>query len=455
MAIIMLMLVLLNIYPIIVSQNFIFRSKRETLQSRTALFSSTLSGLESMEPEAVTKIMGLLDDRGTSRVIVTDDSFRSIYDNRLEESSVGKTVLLQDIRRAMEGNDLFYAKYSGDSLECIAAAPVMIAGNVVGTVYIQDSDPEQAALLADIQRNLSSISLLVSGGVIVLSLILSNFLTRRIAELLAAIQRVREGEYGYRAEIRGKDEISQIVGEFNLLSDRLAKVESMRRRFVSDASHELKTPLASVKILADSIVQNEDMPSEVIRDFVEDIRQEVNRLTRLSEKLLHITKLDAGEKAEFYPVDLTQTVKRVAHMLEPLAAKDAVRIVLELSLDCYVDGTEEELYQIVFNLMENSVKYNVQGGKVSVFLYEREKEVYMIISDTGLGIPEEDLDRIYERFYRVDKARSREAGGSGLGLSIVKNAVSALRGSIKTESTVGVGTRVTIRFPASTLEGPV
>jgi signal transduction histidine kinase len=223
----------------------------------------------------------------------------------------------------------------------------------------------------------------------------------------------------------------------------------MRRRFVSDASHELKTPLASVKVLADSIIQTDDMPPEVIKDFVADIGDEVNRLTRLTEKLLNITRLDSDVRAEIGKVDLKQIVLRAAHMLKHLAELDEVTIVPELSENCFVDASEDDLYQIVFNLMENAIKYNVKGGSVKIFLFEREEQVCLIVSDTGVGIPQEDIERIFERFYRVDKARSREAGGSGLGLAIVKSAVQHLNGTITTESAVGEGTRITVTFPAS------
>jgi signal transduction histidine kinase len=448
-AIIFCMLILLNIYPILVSQNFIFRSKQDTMQDKATQYSRLLSTLDSIHQDSVEKMMNILDDRGSYRVIITDDNLMAVYDNTITDNVCGKMILLQEIRLAMEGNDVFFATYDKDRIISKAASPITIGGRVNGVVYLYESDTELAALLSDIQTNLSTIAFFISLVVVALSLLMSKFLTRRISTLLAAIRRVREGEYGHRAKIKGRDELAEIAKEFNALSERFERVENMRRQFVSDASHELKTPLASIKVLADSITQTRDMPPEMVREFVEDIGDEINRLSRLTEKLLSITRLDSNIQAEVMTVDIKKVVINATHMLNRLAEPENISIIPELSEGCFVDANEDDIYQIVFNLMENAVKYNVKDGQVRVFLFQKEDMVHLIISDTGVGISKEDLDRIYERFYRVDKARSREAGGSGLGLAIVQNAVMRLNGTIETESVLGEGTRITITFPSS------
>ena len=272
---------------------------------------------------------------------------------------------------------------------------------------------------------------------------------RRIAKLLRGIRKVREGDYGHRVDIPGDDELSDLGNELNELSIRFEQVESMRQRFVSDASHELKTPLASVKILADSIMQTDNMPPEMVKEFVGDIGDEINRLTRLTEKLLKITRLDADIQSEVSAVDLKGIVIRAEHMLEPLAKESSVKIQTELEEGCFIEANRDDCYQIVFNLMENAVKYNKIGGKVSVYLFKKEGQVTLIVNDTGIGIPEEDVGRVFDRFYRVDKARSREAGGSGLGLAIVENAVTRFGGKIEISSKLGEGTRISLTFAAA------
>lgn len=448
-AIIVAMLILLNIYPVLVSQNFIFRSKQDTMQDKATQYSRLLSTLDAVDRASVEKMMNILDDRGGYRVIITDDNLVAVYDNSYTENVTNKLILLQEIRVAMEGNDVFIVSHAEDRIISRAASPITIEGRVSGTVYLYESDMELAALLSDIQKNLSTIAFFISIGVIALSLILSRFMMRRISSLLSSIRKVREGDYTHKAKIKGRDEIAEIASEFNALTDRFERVENVRRQFVSDASHELKTPLASIKILADSITQTENMPPELVREFVEDIGEEINRLTRLAEKLLSVTRLDSDTSSELRPVDVKEVVMRCTQMLRRLASIEEIDIVPELSDDCLIDANEDDVYQIVFNLIENAVKYNVRGGRVHVFLFEKEEMVNLIVDDTGVGIPKADLERIYERFYRVDKARSREAGGSGLGLAIVRNAVIRLNGTIETESEQGKGTRITLKFPIS------
>lgn len=446
-AIIVAMLILLNIYPVLVSQNFIFRSKQDTMQDKATQYSRLLSTLDSVDRDSVEKMMNILDDRGNYRIIVTDDNLIAVYDNSYTENVTNKLILLQEIRVAMEGNDVFIASYDEDRIISKAASPITTDGRVSGTVYLYEAESELAALLSDIQKNLTTIAFFISTVVIVLSLLLSRLMMRRISSLLTSIRKVREGEYKHRAKIKGNDEIAEIASEFNALTERFERVENVRRQFVSDASHELKTPLASIKILADSITQTEDMPPELIREFVGDIGEEINRLTRLTEKLLSVTRLDSDTLTELSPVDLKKVVLRCTNMLNRLASIEDISIITELSDDCYIDASEDDVYQIVFNLIENSVKYNVKGGQVRVFLFEKEEMVNLIVSDTGVGIPKEDLERVFERFYRVDKARAREAGGSGLGLAIVRNAVIRLNGIIEAESELGKGTRITLMFP--------
>lgn len=211
----------------------------------------------------------------------------------------------------------------------------------------------------------------------------------------------------------------------------------MRRRFVSDASHELKTPLASIRLLTDSLLQADHMDGETAREFLNDIGDEADRLTRITEKLLTLTRLDTAPAAEDVPVDVGAVVERVEHMLSPLARAVEVSLELKLQPGCVVLATEDDLYQIAFNLMENAVKYNLPGGRVLVTLTADGGRVVLRVEDTGVGIPEADLPKIFDRFYRVDKARSRESGGTGLGLSIAKEIVQRHHGTITLAPTRG------------------
>lgn len=222
-----------------------------------------------------------------------------------------------------------------------------------------------------------------------------------------------------------------------------------QRQFVSDASHELKTPLASIKLLTDSIAQNADMDAETVREFVQDIGSEADRLVRITEKLLALTRMDnAGAViAERADVDIADVITDALHMLTPLADRQNIAIRLTVEEGCVVRSTADEMYQVVFNLVENAIKYNLPGGKIWIRARKSPQKVVVTVEDTGIGIPKKDRDLIFDRFYRVDKARSREAGGAGLGLSIVRDTVVANGGSISVDARPEGGTVFIVQLP--------
>ena len=267
-----------------------------------------------------------------------------------------------------------------------------------------------------------------------------------MSAIMHSMHIIQQGNYTQKVSVGGNDELTMLAAEFNDLTDRLQTSEEKRRRFVSDASHELKTPLASIKLLTDSILQN-DMDAETMREFVEDIGNEAERLNRMTAKLLSLTKVDGAEAPESELIRMAPTVRRVVRMLGPVAERSGITLITQLDDDSTVLITEDDLYQIVFNLIENGIKYNQSGGSVTVSLGIREDSAFLRISDTGMGIPPEALSHIFERFYRVDKARSRQTGGSGLGLAIVRAIVNRNRGEIQVDSCPGKGTAFTVTFP--------
>ncbi len=446
-------LLLLNIYPVMVAQDFIFKSKQDSLQSQTAVMASALAGLETLSQAGVERVMEQLDTSGLTRVLITDANAMVLYDSEESGSAIYQYALLQETRQALSGYTVFYSVYQNDCFESRAASPIVYRNNIIGTVILYEEDAEQAALLQGVQSNLSSLSLVISAVVIVMSVVFSKALTSRISTLLKAIGIVREGNYSHRVQIKGRDELAQLADEFNQLTGRLQTTEEVRRRFVSDASHELKTPLASIRLLTDSILQSESIDLDTTREFVCDIGEEADRLIRISERLLTLTRLDARQETVIEPTQMEDVVKRVEHMLRPLANAGQIELNCELQHGCTVLANPDDLYQIVFNLIENAIKYNYPGGQVLVTLQRQEKEILLQVEDTGVGIPEEDLDRIFDRFYRVDKARSRAAGGTGLGLSIVRSMAQQYGGSVNAERNQPKGSRFQVRLPFFRGEG--
>ena len=412
---------------------------------------NSLSGLDRLTEENVSAAMSVVEETGLSRILVTDNAGRVLYDTRETGGAVGSYVLYTEIVQALLGEDASSCTYQGAAFRSRASSPVLYQNQIIGAVYAYEYDTDQAALLAGLQGNLLRLSGVIALVVLVLSLILSKTLTRRIGLLLNAIQQVREGSYSHRADIRGGDEIAQIGHEFNSLTDRLQITETARRRFVSDASHELKTPLAAIRLLSDSILQTDNSDLETTKEFVSDIEQEAERLSRITEDLLRLTRLDSGVLEAPMPVDVLPVLEQVLRMMNLVAQEKEVDLTYSAAEDCAVLGTRDEIHQVIYNLVDNAVKYTGSGGAVQVALGRAAGEVILTVADNGAGIPEADLPRIFERFYRVDKARSRAAGGTGLGLSIVNDTVKRRGGVVEATNRPGGGAVFTVRWPR--LEG--
>jgi signal transduction histidine kinase len=439
---------LLNTYPVKVSRDLAAASKQSAMKSQALVMTNSLSALEVLTSDAVGKVMGLIDVMPLTRIIVTDPSGLILYDTSEEDSAVGRYALLKEINVALSGKTVFYCLYSGGAFMSREAMPVVSGGEITGAIYLYEYDAAQGEIIGGLQRNLLNISFAVAGAGLVLIFVFSTTLTRRIKRLSAAVRVVRGGDYGYRLKVSGTDELAELSDEFNILTGRLESTEEARRRFVSDASHELRTPLAAIRLLSDSITQSDQMDMDTMREFARDIGSEAERLQRTTEKLMNLTKLDAGvTAANREPVDIKSVAQRTLHLLEPLAAEQNITIETELEDGCVIMASADDLYQIIFNLAENGIKYNLPGGTVSLRLRSEGGMARLTVEDTGIGIPEEDLSNIFERFYRVDKARSRASGGSGLGLSIVHTAVLANAGTVEAARREQGGTRFTVVFP--------
>ena len=447
MSILLIVLVLMNTYPLLVSEDLVFRAKHTALQASASAINTAVAGLEELTEENVAQAMEAVEIDGVSRAVVTDENGLALYDTREVGSAAGYYVFYTELVQALRGYSAVYSVYEEGAFRSSAAQPVLYRNQIIGAVYVYDYDTQQASLLKDLQNNLMRISVGIAILVVCVSLAFSRGLTRRLDSLLTAIRGVREGAYNQRAVLSGHDEYTQIAGEFNDLVDRLQETENARRRFVSDASHELKTPLAAIRLLTDSILQNENIDGATVREFVSDIGQEAERLSRITEDLLRLTRLDSGVAETPERVEISPVLERVVKMLRPVADEKDVSIVTACSDGAAAAATPGEIHQILYNLMENAVKYNRRGGFVRVSVDMGEETSTITVEDNGIGITAEDLPRVFERFYRVDKARSRAAGGTGLGLSIVRDTVSRRGGVVRAEGAPGGGTRFIVTLP--------
>ena len=445
----LVLLVLLNLYPITSSRDMVFEEKRSALTAQAANMVNALSGLDSPNRESIAEVLRFLDLSNLQRTTVYDSKGQIIYDSTKAGSSAASGY---DMQRALEGNLVFRSSLKNSGFLSSIVVPMNRHGVVSGAVYLQEHDAEQAATILAIQGRMRSLTAIISLSALVVSAAFSFFFMKRLNELTNSMRIVAGGDYSYRHTSRGQDEISELGNEFNRLTEQLDSNERQRRRFVSDASHELKTPLASIRLLSDSIVQSDNMDPETVREFVTDIGNEAERLQRTTEKLLDLSRLDDDIQIVPEPVDVKQVSLDAVALLRPIAAENKVRIHCELEDGCVVMATVDDMFHIIFNLVENAIKYNVPEGSVNLILSGDDEAVRICVSDTGIGIPEEDMLNIFSRFYRVDKARSREAGGSGLGLSIVHDAVHAHGGSIAVGQNKPRGSRFIVSFPRPTSE---
>ena len=444
-------LLFLNIYCSQASQRLFYLNKEASMIEKCHLAADEISSLEVVNTSTITTVLNQLESLKVTRMIVTDQSGIGLYDSSGE--AVGNYVLLPEIVNALEvtrdapvGNDAFSWHFYDGIMDSRAATPIVYYGTIIGCVYMTEFDTSQGALIHSLQKNVLQVTLVLEIIVTMFSLAFSVTFSRRLKKIMSSMQIIQKGDYTHKVQMGGSDELTALGNEFNDLTERLQTSEQKRSRFVSDASHELKTPLASIKLLTDSILQN-DMDMDTVREFVGDIGNEADRLTRTTGKLLSLTKVDGHVAEDCEIITMAPTVERVVRMLSGIARQNDITIETDLTQDSPVLSLEDDLYQIAFNMVENGIKYNIAGGKLTVRLMRQEDNAILQVSDTGMGIPEDALSHIFERFYRVDKARSRATGGSGLGLAIVRAIVLRNRGEITVDTVIDQGTVFTVSFP--------
>ena len=448
------LLMIQTLLPVRTTENMIFSYKRALLLDKAEAIASSLNNNLVLTGEGAQEVVSILGTSDVGQIVITDGDGVVLYSTNTGTAPVESYALFPEIISALKGNDAFRCIYTIDAFESYGAMPVMVGNVITGCVYVAEEDQEQAEILRQIQQD----AIRMSGIVVLVSLALyigsGLIIIKKNERMLQSIRMVREGNYSYRLEAKGRDEYAALANEFNALTDRLQKTEESRRQFVSDASHELRTPLAAIRLLSDSIIQNE-LDQATIREFVQDISSESERLTRMTTKLLNLTALDSKQftQQEQEPVNVGACCKKAVRMLTPFAREVHAAIEQSSEESCYVMAQEDDIFQIVLNLAENGIKYSQDGGQVRLIAFSQGSTAVLIVEDNGIGIPENELDRIFERFYRVDKARSREAGGTGLGLAIVRETVEKYGGTVEASNRPQGGARFTVKFPLFQWEG--
>ncbi|MDL2235237.1 HAMP domain-containing histidine kinase [Christensenellaceae bacterium OttesenSCG-928-L17] len=337
---------------------------------------------------------------------------------------------------------------SGSSTEWVAyyTCSVMSENVLLGVVLYSESIQDVVDSVGTVNRQITITFTVFAAVVALISMVIAGWLTKPILTLTNAIRRVGMQGYGERVPVRGTDELAQLSEAFNLMSEKLESHDRTRNEFVSNASHELKTPLSSMKILSEAMVYEENPDPATTKEFFEDINHEVDRLTQIVNDLLRLVhEENAVDALQFTRVDMEELINRVLKRFMPLAKNKGIRLERKL-VPLVIDADASRIEQVVSNLVDNALKYTDKGG-ISVTLKPDGAYAVIVVRDTGIGIPKESVSRLFERFYRVDKARSRETGGTGLGLSIVERIISMHGGYISVESVVGRGSTFTVRLP--------
>lgn len=290
--------------------------------------------------------------------------------------------------------------------------------------------------------------LIISILVIFLSFILSKILVKPFSRVSKAIEELTDGYLDEEISVTDYTETEMITNVFNKLLKRMKILDDSRQEFVANVSHELKTPMTSIKVLADSLAGQENVPAELYKEFMQDITVEIDRENKIITDLLALVKMDRkASDLNIQKVSINELLENILKRLKPIADKKRVELVLESFRPVVAEIDEVKLSLAFSNLVENGIKYNIEDGWVHVTLNADHKYFYVTVSDSGIGIPKESIDKIFERFYRVDKSHSREIGGTGLGLAITRNAIVMHRGAIKVKSEEHQGTTFSVRIP--------
>lgn len=381
----------------------------------------------------------------SARILIINSDYIIVKDNYIFDE--GKTIITEDVINAFKGKSHSHINYKSSS--AVITTPIIDdTGKISGVIKVSISGYATIQTINYMKRISIAVMialLLVFSGILVFVI---YKLTSPAKDMKEAILSLSDGDKNARIKKQTIKEYKDIGDAVNVLLDRLESIDGSRDEFVSNVSHELKTPMTSMKVLADSLLATENAPIEMYKEFMQDIAEEIDRENEIIGDLLNLVRTD-GERAvlNIETVDVNELMEVVLKRLKPIAVKNNIEIIFESMRPVTASIDRVKFIIVLTNIIENAIKYNHPEGWVKITLNADHKFFYVDVSDSGIGIPEECKDQVFERFYRVDKARSRETGGTGLGLAITKNIVLLHKGTIKFYSKENEGTTFNIRIP--------
>ncbi len=449
LGIIVLALLFISTYVTASIGNYLYNREEVELMANANIVANLIAEDIKARPKQIENVVEDLNLPSSMRVIVSDIHARVIFDSGINNNIEGKIFVKDEIINAVKGKDVV-SNYKEKDVGTVVQTAVSVISNseIVGVVYITNVASATDDFIKDIKWLLYVISIVVCILIGILSAAMADIIVSPIEKLTSRLTRAEFENERELVKFKGSAELESLAEAFNTLSGRLSEMEEKRRTFVSNASHELKTPLSSIKLLSESVLSMPEIDGETIREFMVDITGEIDRLNKIIERLLSLTKIDTeAEPLSLKVTDINEMSQRIVKSLTPVAESRGIEMTHITEGEIIAMADREKLWQVVYNITDNAIKYTQSGGKVEVGVYDEGKNCRIEVADNGVGIPENDINKIFDRFYRVDKARSRESGGTGLGLSIVKELVLMHGGEIDVESIVDSGTKMKITIP--------
>ena len=398
--------------------------------------------------EEVDAELSMISNIYNGRALVIDEEYKVVKDTF--GSDEGKTIIAPDVVTCFAGSGTSY--YDDEARYLDITTPIFDTNTeeteVKGVILVSVSTDIIYETMDEMGQKTNMVIWALWLAILCVGFFIASHMMKPFGRIAKGMEDVTEGYDSNNLHVDTYTETQDISDAFNKMLGRMKILDDSRQEFVSNVSHELKTPLTSMKVLADSLLMQEDVPAELYKEFMEDITEEIERENKIINDLLSLVKMDKTSsdlnvKAE----NINELVERILKRLRPIAAQQNVEVLFESFRPITAEVDEVKFTLAITNLVENAIKYNKEEGSVQVSLNADHKYFYVKVADTGIGIPQEDLDHVFERFYRVDKSHSREIGGTGLGLAIARNAVIMHRGAVKVHSEEGVGTTFTVRIP--------
>lgn len=462
----LLLMCMAGIVPVVVLSVILLNTyEKRTISLRTGIVQNqciiladhlyTYGYINNTVNESINAELAQLSNMYDGRVLIINGDFKVVKDTySLNE---GKYVLSEDVLRVYSKGESI-TTYDDKDHYIQVTTPIGDTKNengIIGIMQVSVST-EEIAIQKNTMTHIIGLVLIALSAIIVgIAVYSAHIITKPFKELSDRLSNIIEGFDETQITVTDYAETEKISESFNHLLTRMKTLDDSRSEFVANVSHELKTPITSVKVLAESLTSQDDVPVEVYKEFMEDISHEIDREDAIINDLLALVKMDKeGKNLVVQSCDIELIIADIQKRLAPIADKAGIELIFETIRPVVAEVDETKLTLAITNIIENGIKYNTPGGFVKITLDAEPMYFTINIADSGIGIPQEDIPKVFERFYRVDKSHSREIGGTGLGLAITRNVIAMHQGAIKIESEVNVGTVVFVRVPLSHIITP-